>query len=471
MASILVVDDESNMRHVLAVMLSDGGHSVAEAGGVTAALREIESRRFDLVITDQRMPDGDGLSLLAACSEADPTLPVILLTAYATIDLAVDAMRKGAFDFITKPFTPDSVLGPVARAVEHSRLRRENLQLRREVDRLIAGGDGQLIGQSEGMNALRERVARVAPTNASVLISGETGVGKELVARGIHAASLRSAGPFIADNCSALTETLLESELFGHDRGAFTGADRARPGLFESAHLGTLFLDEAGEMSPTLQAKLLRVLVDGQVTRVGATHAREVDVRIICASHRDLAARVREGAFREDLFYRIAVVPIHVPALRERPADIPLLVEYFLKLTAVELNAPSRRASAAAVTRLCQYAFPGNVRELRNLIERACILATGEELTPADFPLSNGDHEGDNAAALTVESAYEVWLRTQPERLDLRSTLEQVERDLIMRALDRADGVQAEAGRMLGISRSDMAYKVRKYAIPTGGRK
>ncbi len=320
MSRILVVDDEPNMRKILAANLAHDGHEIAEAGGVNDARNLLSSNQFDAVITDQKMPDGQGLDVLAYVRELDPALSVVFLTAFATVELAVESMRQGAFDFITKPFQPQVVLATVHRACEHTALLRENDILRLTVDRLEGSAD--IYGSSPPILAIREMIARVAPTKATVLIIGETGTGKELVARAIHKSSPRAQKPFIPVNCAAFAETLLESELFGHERGAFTGADRMHQGLFEAAHEGTLFLDEAGEMSPAAQAKLLRVLTDGTVLRLGSTKPRAVDVRVLVATHRDLEERVRQGTFREDLYYRLAVVPISVPPLRKRSEDL-----------------------------------------------------------------------------------------------------------------------------------------------------
>ena len=461
MACILVVDDEKNMRRILSTILQGEGHVVVEASGATKAVGLISTAQFDLVITDQKMPDGDGLSVITAARDADPSLPVVMLTAFATVDLAVEAMRHGAFDFISKPFTPENLLAVTKRAVERAELLRENDRLRGEIGRL--GFSDEILGNSPKMQTLKERIARVAPTDATVLITGETGTGKELVARAIHKRSARANNSFVAVNCAAFQETLLESELFGHERGAFTGADRSRQGLFETAHRGTLLLDEAGEMSLPLQAKLLRVLVDGQVLRVGARSPRDVDVRVIVATHRDLMQRVKEGLFREDLYYRIAVVPIHIPPLRERKADIPLLVQYLLKDVAQNLKLPVRRVNSRAMDKLVQYSFPGNVRELRNLIERACILTRAEEIDPSDVVLASEEQRsGNNNEA---EDHLQEWINALPAHVKLRSTLEQIERELIVRALHAAHGVQAEAARTLALTRSDVAYKIKKYEL------
>jgi len=454
MARLLVVDDEANMRRVLASILAADGHEVVEADGVRAAQRAFAESPFDLVLTDQRMADGDGLALLASCREVDPTVPVVVMTAYATVELAVEAMKIGAFDFVPKPFQPDAVRAVVRRACERTELVRENERLRGQVRRLAQPAG--LLGGSSAMRAVHDLVARVAPTNATVLVQGETGTGKELVARAIHDASPRAARPFVAVNCAGFAETLLESELFGHERGAFTGADRARQGVFEAAHTGALFLDEAGEMGLPLQAKLLRVLTNGEVVRVGATAPRRVDVRIVAATNRDLNAMVAAGTFREDLYYRLAVFPIAVPPLRERREDVPLLAAHFLALAGRELNTPARSLSAGAIARLAAYGYPGNVRELRNLIERATILARGAVIEADDLPLG---------PAPEPEAAEEALFRGLPESVELGSTLHLIERRLVQRALASAHGVQAEAARRLGISRSLLAYKLKALGI------
>jgi len=463
MARLLIVDDEAPMRRVLASLLEEDGHDVVTAGGVTEARRALATGLFDLVITDQKMPDGEGLDLLDQVHENDPVLPVVLLTAFATVELAVEAMRRGAFDFITKPFVPPQVRSVVARATERVELLRENARLRREVRSQEAA---EMVGRSAALARVRDLIARVGPTDATVLVTGETGTGKELVARAIHAESQRRERPFVAVNCAAFAETLLDSELFGHEKGAFTGADRSRPGVFEAAHRGTLFLDEAGEMSLSLQAKLLRVLMDGSVVRVGSTESRTVDVRIVVATHRDLEQRVRDGVFRQDLYYRLAVVPIHVPPLRERPEDVQPLAEHFLRLVATELKVRPRTLSPEALTRLTRYLLPGNARELRNLIERATILARGQVIgvddLPALEPPAGTSGAGGGGAQADPVGALVGGL---PERVDLRELLDRIERRLIERTLAEADGVQAEAARRLGISRSDMSYKVRRLGI------
>jgi len=459
MGRILIVDDEASMRRILASNLRQDQHEIWEASGVQEAQRALSANDFDVVVTDQKMLDGEGLAVLASAHEADPTLPVIVLTAVATIELAVESMRQGAFDFLTKPFQPEGVRATVRRACERTRLLRENILLKDAVVRLE--GAAEIYGESQAMHDVRDRIARVAPTHATVLITGETGTGKELVARAIHRNSPRASKPFVAVNCAAFTETLLESELFGHEKGAFTGADRQRQGLFEAAHEGTLFLDEAGEMSLAAQAKLLRVLTNGELLRVGSTRPRRVDVRVLVATHRNLEQRVKEGLFREDLFYRLAVVPIHLPPLRDRGEDIPGLSDAFCHQVATDLKMPRRRLSPDALEKLRQYRFPGNLRELRNLIERAYILTSNLEIGADDLPLAqkdaasaggNGAHA--NAFAIPISDSF-----------DLTAVLEGAEKQLILRTLNATRGAQAEAARRMGLSRSALAYKLTKYGI------
>ena len=462
MARILIVDDESSMRRILASNLRLDQHQIWEAEGVETARRALLANMFDAVITDQKMPDGEGLSVLAAAHESDPSVSVVVLTAVATIEFAVESMRHGAFDFLTKPFQPEVVRASIRRAVEHTQLVRENSVLK---DRMVClEGASDLHGQSAAMEGIRQKIARVATTNATVLITGETGTGKELVARAIHRNSQRASKPLIPVNCAAFTETLLESELFGHEKGAFTGADRVRQGLFEAADQGTLFLDEAGEMLLAAQAKLLRVLTDGQVLRVGSTKPRHVDVRVLVATHRDLKKRVEEGLFREDLYYRLAVVPIHIPALRERAEDIPELCAFLCRQVATELAVAPRRISQHALEALQRYSFPGNLRELKNLIERAYILSSNEEMQLEDLPLAQSD-----AAARTGSNGNQILAAPAIDSIgnsfDLTELLEQTEKDLIVRTLTATGGAQAEAARRMGLSRGTLGYKLNKYGI------
>lgn len=460
MGTILIVDDEASMRRILATNLRLDAHRVTEASGAVEAKAAMAKDEFDVVLTDQKMPDGTGLDVLAAARQDDPTTSVIFLTAVGTLELAVESMREGAFDFLTKPFVPDAVRSAVKRACERTTLLRENAVLKTAVMKLE--GPDEIFGESESIQAIRETIARVAPLGITVLVTGETGTGKELVARAIHRHSLRAERPFVAINCASVSETLIESELFGHERGAFTGADKATTGLFEAAHLGTLFLDEAGELSAAAQAKLLRVLADGEIQRVGSTRTRHVDVRVVAATHRNLEDRVAEGLFREDLYYRLAVLPIHLPPLRDRTDDISGLCDVLSTRIAQEMKVPRRRLSQAAVTKLRGYRFPGNIRELRNLLERAHILGQSIELQPEDFPL--------NEKTESISRSNEVLEPTQlagllPDHLDIRDVLAKIEFALIERALQHAGGIQAEAARHLSLSRSDLGYKVAKYGL------
>jgi two-component system response regulator PilR (NtrC family) len=465
MAKVLIVDDEPGMRRILTVNLRRDSHVAVEAPGVAEAIAMVGREDFDVVVTDQKMPDGSGLDVLRAVQEDDPTTSVIFLTAVGTLELAVESMRQGAFDFLTKPFIPDVVRAAIRRASQHTALLRENAVLKTQMRKLEGADD--ILGNCPEILAVRDIVARVAGTNTTVLITGETGTGKELVARAIHRNSQRAHKPFIAINCAAVTETLLESELFGHERGAFTGADKTRSGLFEAAHEGTLFLDEVAEMSAAAQAKLLRVLASGEIQRVGSTVTRKVDVRVLAATHRELQNRIREGLFREDLYYRLAVVPVHLPPLRARGDDLDELCTNLCLRIAEEMKVPPRPISAEALAKLKTYAFPGNIRELRNLLERALILGQHRELQPEDFHL-----QAAAAPARVPESelTVEQLATLLPKRLDLREVLARFERSLLERALEMTNGVQAEAARHLEISRSDLGYKVTKYALSAGPR-
>ncbi len=460
MAKVLVIDDEPGMRRILSVNLQRDAHVVVEAAGVSEAINLLRREDFDVVLTDQKMPDGSGLDVLHAAQEDDASTSVIFLTAVGTLELAVESMRQGAFDFLTKPFVPDVVRAAIRRASEHTSLLRENAVLKSTMRKLEGADD--ILGDCQEIRAVRELIMRVAATNSTVLITGETGTGKELVARAIHKNSQRSDRPFIAINCAAVTETLIESELFGHERGAFTGADKARAGLFEAAHNGTLFLDEVAELTAAAQAKLLRVLASGEIQRIGSTNTRRVDVRVLAATHRNLQDRTREGLFREDLYYRLAVVPIHLPPLRERRTDLSELCRILCLRIAEEMKVSPRRVSSAALARLSDYNFPGNIRELRNLLERALILSQHPDLQPEDFLLP--------ALPLPSPTAQQEWsidtlVSRLPLHLNLRDTLAGLEKGLIERALAVSNGVQAEAARHLDLSRSDLGYKVAKYGL------
>jgi len=384
METILIVDDEKNYLLVLEALLVDAGYEVITSGSASKALEIASSHDLDLVITDMRMPGQDGMEFLAQLGSRHSDLPVIMMTAYATVEKAVKAMKRGAFDYITKPFKNEELILTIRKAIEMHRLKQENRSLSQQLQERF--NFGNIVGKSKVMRQVYEIIEKVAQTRASVLITGESGTGKELIARAIHFNSPRSEKQFITVNCSALPETLLESELFGHERGAFTGAVTQRKGRFELAHTGTLFLDEVGDMSPALQVKLLRVLQEMMFERVGGTKTLQVDARLVAASNRDLSREVEIGRFREDLYYRLKVIQIKVPPLRERRDDIPLLVHHFLQKVAKANGLPLKGVSHDALKHMYQHDWVGNVRELENVIERAVILCDGDEIRPQDLP-------------------------------------------------------------------------------------
>ena len=451
-ARILVVEDHATLRRGMAVALRAAwGHADEEAAGDTAVRRLADPARepYDVVVTDLRLPGADGLAVLDAARARDERISVLLLTAYGTVDTAVRAMRAGAFDFLEKPLDLDQLELRVARAIEHRRLLAEVSELRAE--RAGRQAAGAIVATSAAMRAAVELARRVAPTRSNVLVTGETGTGKELFAGLIHEASSRAAGPLVKVNCAALPETLLESELFGHERGSFTGADRRRIGRFEEASGGTLFLDEVGELSPAIQAKLLRVLQDQEFHRVGGTQMLRTDARLVAATNVDLEAEVRRGAFREDLYFRLDVIRIHLPPLRERPDDVIELAHRFQRELADGVGAP-RSFDADAVARLRAHRWPGNVRELRNAIERAQLLAPGPRIRAADLSLTDPD--------LLVDPA--TW---RPQLPPAGWSLRDWERALIEEALRRTGYIQKEACQLLGISRRKLNYMIRTMGI------
>ena len=446
MAHLLVVDDEPSARSTLALLLRKRGHRVAEADGLTATTKRLGEEVFDLVVTDLRMPEGDGLDVLRAVKAHAPGTEVILLTAYAGWRSAKEAIRLGALDYFEKGDDPDELYHRIDKALAERALRRENENLREQLrDRYGLPG---LIAQSPAMHGVFDLVERVAPTGATVLILGESGTGKEVIAKAVHHASPRAARPFVAVNCGAVPETLLESELFGFTRGAFTGAVASKLGLFEEADGGTLFLDEIAEMPAALQVKLLRTLQSGEIRRLGATQATTIDVRVIAATNRDLAPMIAEGSFREDLFYRLNVIQIVLPPLRERREDIPALAEHFMARSAAKLDRDVR-LSPEALERLLRYPWPGNVRELENAIERAVILARGESVAPEDLP----PHV---AAALHLGPS---------PTLPKQTTLADAERDHILQTLERFGRNHSAAAEALGIGRTTLWRKLKEYGI------
>jgi DNA-binding NtrC family response regulator len=445
-AHLLVVDDESAARTTLALLLRKRGHRVLEADGVTAAAKRLADEVFDLVVTDLRMPDGDGLDVLRAAKAHAPATEVILLTAFAEWKSAKEAIRLGALDYFEKGQEPDELYHRIDKALAGRALRRENENLRAQL-RERYGLPG-LIAQSPAMHTVLDLVERVAPTDATLLIQGESGTGKEVIAKAVHHASARAARPFVAVNCGAVPETLLESELFGYMRGAFTGATVSKLGLFEEADGGTLFLDEIAEMPAALQVKLLRALQSGEVRRLGATQASTIDVRVIAATHGDLAALISQGSFREDLFYRLSVIQVALPPLRDRREDIPALAEHFLARSAGKLGR-ALRLSPAAVERLLRYPWPGNVRELENAIERAAILTRSEAVEPDDLPphVSAGLQLGPSPA------------------LPRQTTLADAERIHILQTLERFGRNHSGAAEALGIGRTTLWRKLKEYGL------
>ena len=444
---VLVVDDEASQRIVLAGFLRKRGMEVVVAAGVDEAIQAASTRTIDLVLTDLRMPGRDGLSLLDSLRAINPEVPVILMTAFGTVANAVDAMKRGAADFLTKPIDLDELEVLVARTLERRALVSENQALREQLESRyrLAGLETSNAKMSEAINT----AARAAASRATILVRGESGTGKELMARAIHYASPRARAPLVAVNVGALPDTLIESELFGHERGAFTGADRERRGRFELADGGTLFLDEIGDLPKATQVKLLRVLQEQAFERVGGSRTLKIDVRVIAATNRDLAAMIRSGEFREDLYYRLNVVCIELPPLRERREDIPLLVDAFIHRFSADAPRPVEGVSREAMDLLLKYHYPGNVRELENLMHRAIVLARHAMLTTTDFPIHIGQlrDESPDTPASFVERVGEF------------------ERALIVEALGRAGGVQTRAAAALGMSERHLRYKLKKYGL------
>ena len=446
MASILLVDDEESPRATLALLLKQAGHDVVEAEGVAAAAEALAAAAFDLVITDLRMPEGDGLEVIRRTRGTRPEAEVIVLTAYAGWESAKEAMRLGAFDYFEKGREPDELFHRIDQALQKKALRHENENLRHQVQtRYSMPG---ILARSAPMQRVLELVARVAPSDATVLIEGESGTGKELIAKAIHHASPRAARPFVAINCGAMPEPLLESEMFGHVKGAFTGAVATKRGLLEEAQDGTFFLDEIGEMPGSLQVKLLRALQEREIRRVGGNQPISLNVRVIAATNRDIARLMREGGFREDLYYRLNVLPVRLPPLRERREDIPLLAEHFLAGAAAR-HGRAMRLTPAASARLLSYAWPGNVRELENAIERAAILASGEAITPGDLPPHIASGTGLGPAPV----------------LAAQQNLAEIEKAHIVQTLERCGWNHSRAAEALGIGRTTLWRKLKDYGL------
>ncbi len=450
MRRVLVVDDEENLRVVLRTLLRRHGYEVETAPTGDEALTLVDSFGPDVVLTDVRMPKMGGLDLLATLKAKGNEATVIVMSAYGNMDLAIEAMKAGAYDYVQKPFKPDEVVLALRKAEERESLRRENRVLRDEIRKEHRFED--ILAKSAKMQDIFRTIAKIAEYKTTVLVTGESGAGKELVARAIHRRSKRT-GPFVAVNCGAIPENLLESELFGHKKGAFTDAVQDRRGLFEEANGGSLFLDEIGELPLALQVKLLRVLEDEKIRRLGETRDLQVDVRIIAATHRDLSNETKAGRFREDLFYRLNVLLIHCPALRDRREDIPLLIEHFLARNNARLGTSIRGLDTEARRLLYEYAWPGNVRELENTIERAMVLTEGDMITAADLP------------ERVREARDPVQMQLASGELSVKKTMRIIEEILIRRALQKTKGNRTRAAEILEISHRALLYKIKDYQI------
>jgi two-component system response regulator HydG len=446
---ILIVDDEESHRMMLRAVLTEEGYAVAEASDGTEAVTAVEKEAFDVILLDIRMTTMDGIEALTEIRKISPLVPVLIMTAYASVKTAVEALKAGAFDYLTKPLDIEELKILIEKALEHYHLREENIILKERLgdrfdfSRIIAG--------SGKMKSLLDTLSLVAPSDATVLIMGESGTGKEVVANAIHQNSPRASRPFIKVSCAALPETLLESELFGHEKGAFTGAVTRREGRFQLAHGGTIFLDEVGEISLSVQTKLLRVLQEKEFEPLGSARTAKVDIRVIAATNRDLEAAVKEGRFREDLYYRLNVVPLVVPPLRERKEDIPLLAEHFLAIYREKNGKPLKGISGKALDLLVRYEWPGNVRELENCIERAVIMARDEVIVPADFP--------PQIQMLSQERGQDGFAFPYGVSLD------EMEKALIVKTLEETDGNRTRTAEILGINRRTLQNKLKQYGI------
>lgn len=448
MPAILIVEDEAKMRRLLELNLGEDGFSTFSAGDAETGLKLLRENSIDLVVTDLKLPGMDGLEFLQAVKRQNAALPVVVMTAFGSVETAVEAMKAGASDYVLKPFSLSEMRLVIHKELDVRDLREENRSLREALGKKYSHPN--IVARSPKMQEVLATVERVAPTNSTVLLGGESGVGKDLIARAIHEKSRRARGPFLKINSTAIPENLLESELFGYEKGAFTGAAASKPGKFELADKGTLFLDEIGDVPPAIQVKLLRVLQEREFERLGGTKTIKVDVRLIAATNRDLRAALEEGTFREDLYYRLNVVPIDIAPLRERKEDIPDLVNLFISRFAGDSGKTVESISPQAMQTLVNYHWPGNVRELQNIVERACALAKGSVLEPSDIHI---DARPSKAAA-----AGDGFL---PEGL----TLEQWEDDMVKEALRRANGNKSQAARLLGLSRNALRYRLSKIGI------
>ena len=457
MATILIVEDEPKMQRLLELNLADAGYTTRAAGNAENGLKILASDRVDLVLSDVKLPGMSGLEFLQAVKRANAAIPVVMMTAYGTVESAVEAMKEGASDFVLKPFSIEEIKLIVRKELEVRRLHEENRQLREALGQRYQFDN--IVANSPGMQEVLAAVEQVAPTNATVLLGGESGVGKDMVARAIHQHSRRVNGPFIKINCTAIPENLLESELFGYEKGAFTGATTTKPGKFELADKGTIFLDEIGDMAGSLQVKLLRVLQEREFERLGGTRTIKVDVRVVAATNQDLRAALEQGTFREDLYYRLNVVPISIPPLREHKEDIPYLVDHFIGRFAESSGKAIGGIAPEALKLLVDFHWPGNVRELENIIERAVVMASGTRIETADIRLDVAWPGGNSTAPAASENSAAIFL---PEGM----TLEQYEDKLIQAALERAGGNKSQAARLLGLSRNALRYRLSKMGVP-----
>jgi two-component system response regulator PilR (NtrC family) len=452
---ILIVDDERSMREFLGIFLRREGYRVEVAADGKAAFAALAAQKFDVVLTDLRMPNTDGLAVLEETKRKQPDTEVVVITAFATTETAIAAMKAGAYDYLTKPFKVDEIGLIVNRACEKRRLARENLALRDEIKGRYKLD--RLLGKSPPMQRVFDLIRKIATTRTSVLLVGESGTGKELASRALHELSQRADKPFIAVNCGAIPESLLESELFGHVRGAFTGANTDKTGLFEAAHQGTLMLDEIAELPVAMQVKLLRVLQERKVKPVGGVNEREIDVRIVAATNRDLETEVEKGTFRQDLYYRLNVIQVRLPPLRDRREDLPLLVDHFIRKFSAEHGRPVSNVDPDVMMRLGAYPFPGNVRELENMIERAVTLSTTDRLSLEGFPNLAGITPAANVATdIPALSA---------EGLDLDRVMEDFERAILIQALEKTGGNRTEAAKLLHVSFRSMRYRLSKLGL------
>jgi two-component system response regulator HydG len=449
--TILVVDDDTAHRTMLRTLVGGWGYAIHEADDGGTAIDQVRQQAYDLVLMDVRMLKVSGIEALTAIKKLNPAIPVVIMTAYSSVETAVDALKQGAHDYLTKPLDFDKLRVTIERAMEHTRLREENRRLRESLG--LRFDRSRIIGQSPAMAKLLHTVSQVAPSEATVLITGESGTGKELIAAAIHFNSSRRDGPFVQLNCAAITESLLESELFGHEKGAFTGAERRREGRFHQADGGSLFLDEVSEMPLSMQVKLLRVLQEREFTRVGGDAPVRVDVRLIAATNRHLPDRIAAGKFREDLFYRLNVVGLIVPPLRERREDVPLLVQHFLETFAQRNRKPIKGVTPQAMDGLIRSSWPGNVRELMNAVERAVVLARTDYLPAEDFGLVPSEEAPRERSALSPIGTVE------------NLALDEIEKATILRALESAGGNKSEAARRLGITRRTLHKKLKAYGV------